>query len=84
MCVLVRISILAVCPSDACCLLLPQNTEHAPWAFRANGVVSQNADFAAVFRCPVGSAMSPLNRCVMWRSSDGDGVLSLESRLERM
>ncbi|KAI6238023.1 Neprilysin-1 [Aphelenchoides fujianensis] len=39
---------------------------HSPMRFRINGVVSNQQEFAAAFRCPKGSKMAPEKRCVIW------------------
>jgi predicted metalloendopeptidase len=64
------------------------NSDHAPWPFRCNGVVSQMEDFSQVFHCPVGSPMHPYNRCVMWREIEdghrGLGLTGLQATNSRM
>jgi len=60
------------------------HTEHAPGAFRANGVVSQNKNFARIFECPSGTAMNPLHRCAMWKSVEsGSGGVQGAGRAPR-
>ncbi|KAI9476504.1 MAG: hypothetical protein EXX96DRAFT_652130 [Benjaminiella poitrasii] len=41
--------------------------EHAPDSIRANKIFENNADFAKVFNCPVGSKMNPKSKkCKIW------------------
>ena len=39
---------------------------HSPYNFRVNGPVSNDANFASHFKCPVGSPMNPKNKCILW------------------
>jgi len=39
---------------------------HSPSYFRANIPISNSEDFHRHFNCPVGSAMNPAERCVLW------------------
>ncbi|XP_058446017.1 uncharacterized protein LOC131427110 [Malaya genurostris] len=40
--------------------------EHSPSRFRVLGVLSNMEEFSEVFRCPIGSAMNPENKCRIW------------------
>lgn len=39
---------------------------HSPSQFRANVPLMNSKDFAAAFKCPVGSKMNPKEKCVVW------------------
>jgi predicted metalloendopeptidase len=40
--------------------------KHAPKKFRVNGVLSQNAEFAAAFACPASTPLNPPKKCSLW------------------
>ncbi|KAJ1346492.1 Neprilysin-11 [Parelaphostrongylus tenuis] len=40
--------------------------EHSPEVFRVTGVLSNLHKFAEAFSCPVGSALNPSHKCVIW------------------
>eukprot|EP00939_MAST-03C_sp_MAST-3C-sp1_P004284 g4284.t1 len=39
---------------------------HSPGRFRIAGALQNNGDFARSFRCPEGSPMNPIDKCVVW------------------
>lgn len=39
---------------------------HSPARYRVIGSVSNSPEFAAAFKCPVGSAMNPKDKCLVW------------------
>ncbi len=39
---------------------------HSPAQFRVNGVAQNSVKFAESFKCPVGSAMNPERKCMVW------------------
>eukprot|EP00457_Paulinella_chromatophora_P001571 gb/GEZN01001573.1/.p1 GENE.gb/GEZN01001573.1/~~gb/GEZN01001573.1/.p1 ORF type:complete len:774 (-),score=133.10 gb/GEZN01001573.1/:640-2934(-) len=39
---------------------------HAPARVRITGPISQSAEFAEAFNCPVGAPMNPKHKCVVW------------------
>ncbi|XP_058792656.1 neprilysin-2-like [Phymastichus coffea] len=39
---------------------------HSPGQFRITGSFSNIPEFSEDFHCPVGSAMNPVNKCIMW------------------
>jgi len=39
---------------------------HSPNRFRVIGSISNMEEFSGAFRCPLGSAMNPVNKCVLW------------------
>jgi len=46
--------------------LLLLRDPHSPAAARVIGALSNLADFSTAFSCPVGSAMNPPAKCVLW------------------
>ena len=56
-----------------------QQDMHSPGPFRANGVVSQNADFARVFGCPKDAPMNPGYKCQVWKDSNASQTLASAS-----
>ncbi|BFZ14190.1 hypothetical protein BsWGS_17229 [Bradybaena similaris] len=42
------------------------NGRYSPTEFRVNGPLQNFVEFADVFRCPSGSPMNPVNKCVIW------------------
>ncbi|XP_022180671.1 neprilysin-2-like [Myzus persicae] len=43
-----------------------RNDEHSPSAIRVIGSLRNSAEFADVWKCPVGSPMNPSKKCSMW------------------
>ncbi|CAJ0589153.1 unnamed protein product, partial [Cylicocyclus nassatus] len=39
---------------------------HPPQRYEVNQVLANQPEFAAAFKCDVGSAMNPAERCVVW------------------
>uniref|UniRef100_A0A914CI21 Uncharacterized protein n=1 Tax=Acrobeloides nanus TaxID=290746 RepID=A0A914CI21_9BILA len=39
---------------------------HSPMKFRVNGVLANQPEFAASFKCPLGSKMNPKKKCSVW------------------
>ncbi|KAH0952283.1 hypothetical protein HN011_005253 [Eciton burchellii] len=39
---------------------------HAPNRFRVIGALSNNLEFAKAWKCPVGAAMNPPHKCILW------------------
>ena len=39
---------------------------HSPDEFRANGVLTNDKNFAKVFNCPINSPMNPKTKCELW------------------
>lgn len=39
---------------------------HSPHEWRVRGTVSNSADFARVYKCPAGSPMNPVDKCIVW------------------
>jgi neprilysin len=39
---------------------------HSPGKFRVIGTLSNSEDFANEYQCPVGSAMNPKKKCIVW------------------
>ncbi|CAI6355071.1 unnamed protein product [Macrosiphum euphorbiae] len=40
--------------------------DHSPFLFRINGPFSNMKDFSDDFRCPLGSNMNPVKKCLLW------------------
>jgi len=45
---------------------------HAPSEDRVNGAVRNSVQFAAAFKCQLGSKMAPKKRCIMWGADAGN------------
>jgi predicted metalloendopeptidase len=45
---------------------LVQTDSHSPNRFRVIGSLSNMEEFSRAFRCPLGSGMNPVNKCVLW------------------
>lgn len=39
---------------------------HSPHQWRVKGTVSNSKDFARVYKCPLGSPMNPVDKCLVW------------------
>ncbi|CAJ0589155.1 unnamed protein product [Cylicocyclus nassatus] len=50
---------------DAMPICLSQDP-HPPQRYEVNQVLANQPEFAAAFKCDVGSAMNPAKRCVVW------------------
>ncbi len=46
--------------------MLVTTDPHSPARFRVNGTLSQFSRFGDAFQCKPGTAMAPVNRCVIW------------------
>ncbi|RHY95052.1 hypothetical protein DYB35_011765, partial [Aphanomyces astaci] len=40
--------------------------KHPPDRFRVTGALQNNAEFARVFNCPIGSKLNPSKKCLLW------------------
>ncbi|RQM22045.1 hypothetical protein B5M09_011950 [Aphanomyces astaci] len=40
--------------------------KHPPGRFRVTGALQNNAEFARVFNCPIGSKLNPSKKCLLW------------------